>query len=93
MHTDEVVARSPRRPTVSLNEWMDPVQPPQRIGRKAGRSVSDAVYAPILVDKREKHVHQMWDFVESRRDVVAHIDWLFAESTAELSYIRNGSVV
>jgi hypothetical protein len=35
----------------------------------------------------------MWDFLESGRDVVPHIDWLFAESTAELRYVRNGGMV
>jgi hypothetical protein len=35
----------------------------------------------------------MRDFLESRRDVVAHVDRLFPKSTTELSYILNGGMI
>jgi hypothetical protein len=45
------------------------------------------------MDGRYKPIHQFGDGFEVRRQVVANVNGLFAETTAELGYVRDGNVV
>ena len=48
---------------------------------------------PVLVNKRKKSVHKVWNFTEMGWDVTSHINWLLPETAAELRDIRNGDMI
>src|SRR5271168_727041 len=69
---------------------MDPVQPPECIGRKLRRVVNNC---PIFVDEREKSIHQVWHVPEVRRYMTTDVNWLFTITPTELRNICDGRVI
>jgi|ERR1035438_5415060 hypothetical protein len=81
---DQVIACSPCGPTISFNEWMNPIQPPQCVGRENSRMTHDI---PVLMNDGNELIDQFRDIHKVRRYVIADVYWLFAKASPKLGNI------
>ena len=87
---NQVITCGSRGPSVSLYKWVDPIESPQSIRRQQGWLFHGC---PVLVDNRKEQVHLVGNILEMGRNMVADVNWFFPVSAAELSNVRNGSIV
>ena len=83
------IADCPGRPAVSFHERMNPVHPPETVGRQLRRCHK----IPVLLDSCDKPVNLVIHFPEVRRIVIPHIDGLLPEPPAKLRNVRHSHEV
>ena len=87
---EQVVACRPCSSPVPFDKRVNPIEPPEGMGGKQCGMINQF---PVLMDQREESVHQIWDFFEVWRAVMAHINGIFTVATAKLRYVRNSGVI
>src|SRR6185437_3785684 len=84
LQANKIIASGSCCSPITLYERMNPVEPPQRICGQHGGMIQDR---PILMHDRKESVHLIGDFPEMGREVISHIDRLFAVASAKLRNI------
>ena len=78
----QVVACRPCGSPVSFHKRVNPIEPPEGMGGKQRGMISQF---PVLMDQREEPIHQIRDFFEVRRAVIAHINRIFTVSDHQIA--------
>ncbi len=70
---------------------MNPIQPPERIGRKQSRLV--LINSPVLVYDGKKPIHVIWHIFKVGWAMITDVDRFFTVSAPELGDVCNSNVI